>query len=126
MSAGDFVDIALWNGFEANPNDAITLDAMAELPRPGQVEAWRLGKRFAQELRAQESLDGRSITDSDLASFAGSVRDVISVQTGHPSTISFALDRQEGHSYVSLRSRWETGRRFDLAASLVIVCSATR
>ena len=115
MSAGDFVDIARRNGFEANPNDAITLDAMAELPRPGQVEAWRLGKRAAQAIRAQESLDGNPISDGALAGFAGSMSNAISRQRGHSSTISFALDESDGHTHVSLRSRKKTGRRFDLA-----------
>ena len=58
ISAGDFTDIARQNGFEANPNDAITLGDMTDLPQPGQVEAWRLGKRVAQAIRTQASLDG--------------------------------------------------------------------
>ena len=114
LSAEDFADIALRNGFEANPNDALTLGDTTDLPQPGQTEAWRLGKRFAQEIRARESLDGNPITDTVLTRFAGSVSDAISRQSGHPSTISFALDK-DGRSHVSLRSRWETGRRFDLA-----------
>ncbi len=115
MSAGDFADIARRNGFEANLNNAITLGDMANLPQLGQVEAWRLGKRFAQGIRAQENLDGQPISDSTLADFAGSMRDAISRQSGHASTISFALDENDRRTRVSLRSRWETGQRFDLA-----------
>ena len=115
VSAGDFANIARRNGFEANPNDAITLGDMADLPQPGQVEAWRLGKRAAQAIRAQESLDGKPISDGALAGFAGSMSNAISRQRGHSSTISFALDESDGHTHVSLRSRKKTGRRFDLA-----------
>ena len=39
----------------------------------------------------------------------------ISRQSGHSSTISFALDENDSRTRMSLRSRWETGRRFDLA-----------
>ena len=94
MSARDFADIARRNGFEANPNNAITLGDRANLPQLGQVEAWRLGKRFAQRIRTQENLAGQPISDSVLADFAGSMREAISIQNGQPSTISFALDRQ--------------------------------
>ena len=115
MSAGDFADIALQNGFEADPNDAITLGDMVGMPQPGQVEAWRLGQLFAKGIRAQESLEEHRISNTALANFAGSVSDAISRQSGHPSTISFALDGQDGRTHMSLRSRWEAGRRFDLA-----------
>ena len=114
ISAGDFADTARRNGFEANPNDAITLGDMADLPQPGQVEAWRLGKRIAQGIRAQKNLDGQPISDSTLAGFAGSVSDTISRQSGHSYKISFALDNDRC-TYMSLRSRRKTGRRFDLA-----------
>ena len=114
ISAGDFADTARRNGFEADPNDAITLSDMADLPQPGQVEAWRLGKRIAQGLRAQKNLDGQRISDSTLAGFAGIVSHAISSQRWHSSKISFALDNDRC-TYMSLRSSQKTGRRFDLA-----------
>ena len=114
MSAGDFADIARRNGFEANPNDAITLGDRADLPQPGQAEAWRLGKRAAQAIRAQGCVDGESVSDTSLAGFAGIVSNAISSQRWNSSKISFALDF-DGGTQVSLRSRRKTGRRFDLA-----------
>lgn len=114
MSAGDFESIARRDGFDANPKDSITLDDMANLLQPGQVEAWRWGKRAAQEIRAQESLDGKLISDTTLAGFAGTVSNAVSSQHGHSSKISFALDI-DGSTKVSLRSPWNTARRFDLA-----------
>ncbi len=114
MTAGDFENIARQNGFEANPNDAITLSDNTNLLQPGQVEAWRWGKRAAQEIRAQGCLDGESVSDATLVSFAGIVSNAISSQRRNSSKISFALDF-DGGTQVSLRSRRETGRRFDLA-----------
>ena len=70
MSAADLTDIATRKGFEANTNNAIMLSDMANMPQPGQVEAWRLGKLFAQGIRDQERLDGQPISDSTLADFA--------------------------------------------------------
>lgn len=115
ISAGDLTDIARQNGTEANPNDAITLGDMTDPPQPGQVEAWRLGKRVAQAIRTQASMDGQPISDGTLAGFAGCMSNAISRQSGHSSTISFALDENDSRTRMSLRSRWETGRRFDLA-----------
>ena len=114
MTARDFENIAQRNGFEADPNDAITLSDRADLPQPGQVEAWRLGKRIAQGIRAQKNLDGQPISDSTLAGFAGSMSDTISRQSGHSYKMSFALDNDRC-TYMSLRSSQKTGRRFDLA-----------
>ena len=114
MSAGDLTDIAQGNGFDANPNDAITLSDMTELPQPFEAVAWQLGKLAAQAIRIQERLDASPISDTTLADYAGTISEAISSKRGYPSKISFALD-SNGSTRVSLRSRWETGRRFDLA-----------
>ena len=114
MTAGDFENIARQNGFEANPNDVITLSDSADLPQLGQVEAWRWGEHVAQAIRAQERLDGESVSDTTLAGFAGIVSSAISSQRWHSFKISFALDF-DGSTRVSLRSRRKTGKRFDLA-----------
>lgn len=115
MSATDITNIGKQNGFEANSNDVIALDNAPDMPQPGQVEAWRLGENLAQRLRDQENLDGRPICDKVLASFAGSSSDAISQQSEHSHKISFALDGENTHSLIYLRSKWETGQRFDLA-----------
>ncbi len=116
MSAADLTDIATRKGFEANTNNTITLSDMTNMPpQPGQIEAWRLGKLFAQRIRDQERLDGQPISDSTLADFAGSLSNTISRQSGHSSAISFALDESDSRTRMSLRSRKKTGRRFDLA-----------
>lgn len=114
MTASDFENIARRNSFEANPNDAITLSDNTNLLQPGQVEAWRWGEQAAQAIRAQERLDGEPVSETTLAGFAGSVSQAISSQRWHSCKISFALDCDDG-TRVSLRSRRQTGKRFDLA-----------
>ena len=115
MSATDITNIGKQNGFEANSNDVIALDNAPDTPQPGQVEAWRLGELFAKEIRDQENLDGLPISNADLAGFAGSSSNVIAGKNGHSHKISFALDEESDHTLVYLRSKWETGRRFELA-----------
>ena len=115
--ADDFAQIAKRNGFDAAPSDAIKLDNMAGMPQPGQVEAWSLGERCAKGIRSQEKLGGKRIDDKTLTRFAGTVSNAISPEAGQTDTIpiSFALDEKNGLSHIALRSRWNTGRRFDLA-----------
>lgn len=115
MSAADIVEIAKRNGFDANSHDAVVLSDVAAVPQPGEVEAWRVGQRLAQTLRGQEALDEHPVSDRDLADFAGTTSDAISRDDRCSGEISFVLGRNGGSARISLRSRWQTGRRFDLA-----------
>ena len=115
IRATNFAEIAEQHGFEANPKDAIKLNDMTGVPQPGQVEAWRLGERCARLIRDQEKRDTLPIDDRTLTAFAGATNSAISRQNGNPCRVSFALDGENGGSHVWLRSRRETGRRFDLA-----------
>ena len=114
MSAKDLVAIAQRSGFDANPNDAITLNGRAELPQPGEAEAWRLGKLAAQAIRIQADLDGSPISDTKLTDLAGVEAKAISGQRGYSTKISFAFDA-DNFAKVALRSRQKTARRFHLA-----------
>jgi len=117
MQASDIADITKRQGFEANPNDAIRLGDAPEMPQPGRVEAWDLGELCAKRIRAQESLAGHPVSTGKLLEFAGSAKDAIPDQNGQVPKISFALDldRDKGRALVYLRSKWEAGRRFELA-----------
>lgn len=63
LSAEDIEKTAERSGFDADPKDAITLVDATDLPRPGQIEAWRVGERAAQSIRDQEALDGEPIAN---------------------------------------------------------------
>ena len=111
----DIFDVARQRGFDARPNDAIELFDTADVPPPGTVEAWRLGEGIAHKVRLQEDLDGQRISNDRLTQFAGTVSAAISDTQRRSQNFSFALDGREGPARVSLRSRWVTGRRFELA-----------
>lgn len=115
MSAKDIENVAKRSGFDANPNDAVVLSDPAGVPRPGEIQAWRIGQRLAQSIRSQEDLDGQALPDKRLAEFAGTRASAISKKGKRPAHISFAFDRDGGHSRIFLRSKWKTGRRFELA-----------
>ena len=115
LSAEDIADIAETSGFDSAPNDAINLRDPTTMPRVGMVAAWRLGEQAARLIRDQEILDGQPISDEMLPNFAGTRRNAISDRYKYSGDISFALDRDDRHARLSLRSKWETGRRFELA-----------
>jgi hypothetical protein len=117
LTANDLRAIAERDGFEASPRNAVRLTAVSELQRGGQVPAWRLGARAAQALREQEGLDGKALSDMQLADMVGVQAAVLSDRRGTPS-ISFALDERPDQGRVVLRPRWHVGRRFELARLL--------
>lgn len=104
-------------GFDASPRDTVRLAPGSGLPRIGEVPAWRLGADAARTLREQQRLDGKPISNERLARMAGTHSAVVTDRKGG-SQISFALDDNPQHSRIVLRSKWETGRRFELARLL--------
>lgn len=104
-------------GFDASPRDAIRLAPGTGLPRVGEVPGWRLGAAAARALREQEQLDGHPLSNKSLAELAGVQ---VAALTGRHSgsQISFALDQAVDRARVVLRSKWEAGRRFELARLL--------
>ncbi len=86
-------------------------------PYSGEVPAWWLGARAARALREQEKLGKGPIANEMLAKLAGVSSAALSEKTAGP-LISFALDEGATKGRVVLRSRWETGRRFELARIL--------
>lgn len=85
------------------------------LPAVGQVPGWRRGTAAARALRDQQNLDGTPISNNQLAEMGA-----ISVSALEPgqttnTAFSFALDQSPARGRVVLRSKWEAGRRFELA-----------
>jgi hypothetical protein len=117
LTAEELRAIAADNGFDATPRDAVGLASGSGLPRVGEVPAWRLGAAAARALREQQRLDGKPVSNKQLARMAGTESGVLDEKKGG-SQISFALDDGPRHGRVVLRSKWETGRRFELARLL--------
>jgi hypothetical protein len=110
-------DVATASGFDAQPGHAARLPAGTHLPPTGQVPAWRRGADAAQALRAHANLGAAPISNGRLAELAGvGLQTLTDTKTGPDFT--FALDEGPSRGVVVLRSKRETGRRFDLARLL--------
>lgn len=75
-----------------------------------------MGARAAQAVRQQEGLGDAPVSNTVLSRMTG-VHDAALTPPGRTADISFILD-EANSSRVVLRSRWETGRRFELARLL--------
>lgn len=106
---------AATSGFDASPADAVRLPPR-DLPMSRDVPAWTLGAAAARALRRQEGLNSLPISDAKLAALAG-VRAQVLTESQTGGDLSFALD-DNSRSRVVLRSRWPSGRRFELARLL--------
>ncbi len=116
LTAEDLRQLAASSGFAASPHDAARL-APGALPPPCDVPAWKLGADAARALREQEGLGERPIGNDTLSHLAGADTRALTEDRTGPN-LSFALDRNETESHIVLRSRWPTGRRFELARLL--------
>jgi len=116
LTADDLRQIAESSGFAASPRDAARL-APGALPPPRDVPAWKLGADAARALREQVGLSDGPIGNDRLAQLAGAETRALTEDRRGPN-MSFALDRNETEGRVVLRSRWPTGRRFELARLL--------
>jgi hypothetical protein len=116
LTASELTEIAAASGFGASPRNAARLAPGVGLPVPHEVAAWRLGADAARALREQEHLGSQPIADAALARLAGV--DVKALAADTRGELAFALDRNQTDGRVVLRSRWHTGRRFELARLL--------
>ena len=114
LTASALRQIALAKGFDSKPRDSVRLSAGTHLTRDAGTAAWRLGLAAAQDVRAQFGSASAPLTNANLAQLAGAREAVLTDRTAGPE-ISFALDSGPMSGRIVLRSRWETGRRFDLA-----------
>ena len=115
LSAERIEEIAERQGFDAKPADAVRLDSGGSLPIWGEVEAWRVGEAVAGAVRRQEKLDMGPIDNARLAELAGTTPRAISERARRSDELAFALDHSGEGTRITFRSKWETGRRFELA-----------
>ena len=115
LSAERIEEIAKRQGFDAKPADAVRLDSGASLAVWEETEAWRVGEAAAGAVRRQEKLGAEPIGNVRLVELAGTTVRAISELTKRSDELAFALDRNGEGTRMALRSKWETGRRFELA-----------
>ena len=110
-------EMAHANGYEASPRDGFYLRPGTGLPRAGDVAAWRRGAEAAQAVRQQAGLGLDPLSDERLSELAAIDRAVLD-DRGVGSCMAYALDESAGSGRVVFRSKWKTGRRFELARLL--------
>lgn len=115
-SARQIMEITERAGFDISPDDGVRVE-VPELRQWGVLAAWRVGVSAAAAIRRQERLGNAPLADDVLADLAGTTAGVI---TGDQQSDGFSwVFRPDGRlAQVALRSKWDTGRRFDLARLL--------
>ena len=125
-SAGNFPSIKMFQNASAEFGFDVSLDSMVTLSEKsadhsnsvwkyGEEEAWQIGKELAGMLRSQEKLNVKSISNRQLAQCAGLKESAISDLSNHWEKMSFRFKNDNSVSKLTLRPKWETGRRFELA-----------
>ncbi len=114
LTAENLNTIASEKGFDASPRNVIRLPEGTLTLARGDTPAWRLGADAARAVREQERLGWKPISDSRLAEMAAVPAEIIKNHKSD-SGISFAIDTSSSEGKVVLRSKWDTGRRFELA-----------
>ncbi len=114
LTAAEFEKLAQDLGHDASTRDSVKFAENTVLQRGAQVPAWRLGVAAARKLRKQEHLGDAPINDVLLAEMAGTRTETLTGQTKTGANLSFILEEEATKARLVLRSKWHTGRRFDL------------
>ncbi|HMT13792.1 MAG TPA: hypothetical protein PKE19_03485 [Aestuariivirga sp.] len=117
LTSGDLASIAISHGFDFNPADAIQLESKAALALPSGVAAWERGVAAAKALRKQLNIGAAPISNDRLSEMVGVSKKVISSAT-HSGEFPFTLESEPRKGKISIRSKYETGRRFALCRLL--------
>ncbi len=118
FTADGLIAIAEATGFRGSPRDSVRLDAHHKIAMGPDVPAWLVGVRAARALREQERLGLDPIGDDRLARMAGVDERALAAPAATGADLSFALDSTPIEMRLVLRSKWATGRRFDLGRLL--------
>ena len=115
MNADEIARVADAVGFAGSVADMVELPVDAAIPAWGSCEAWRIGVATARAVRRRAGINDRPMGNATLASLAGTSANAITSRSRNADCISFAIDADGNGTRIAMRSKWETGRRFDLA-----------
>lgn len=103
-------------GFETRPEDGVQGIGGPQRGDRGNTPAWQVGVDAACHLRDREALGSDPLPDRRLADLYGASESALS-RSGGNTGIAYALDGG-GKSRTVFRSKWKTGRRFEMARLL--------
>lgn len=112
LAAAELIDLAHRSGTPTDLRNAIRLTDGVTTAR-GDTPAWFFGQRAARAVRRQIGNDNEPLHNQQLAELIAVSPDVL-VPAGR-APLSFSFRDDPARANIVLRSRWETGRRFDLA-----------
>ena len=115
-SASDIRHMSDASGFDLNVMDGFRWShgSSPDASQWGQIDAWRIGKKFAHSVRREAGLCDGPITDEELVNLAGT--SCSAIEHGESSVpISWVYAPSGSRAQVVLRGRSRTGRRFDMA-----------
>lgn len=112
LAAADLIDLAHRSGTQTDLRNAIRLNERVATAR-GDTPAWLVGQRAARAVRHQIGNDNEPLSNQQLAELIAVSPEVLVPAVSAPLSFSFRDDPARAN--IVLRSRWETGRRFDLA-----------
>ncbi len=118
LSAADLSSVAKQHGFSASFDDSARISGPRIETSRGHTAAWKLGANTAKTLREQEKLSDAPISDHRLAALLGVESSALATGASGNLGISFALVHQDHSSSIVFRSKWPTGRRFEVARLL--------
>ena len=115
LTAGEFRDAARDLGFDSSAADRAPAlaDAWAG---DGRRAPWEVGVAAADALRRREGLGGGPVSDRRLADLCAVGESALSAAAA--GTMAFALHEPRAEGRIVLRSKWRTGRRFEIARLL--------
>lgn len=115
---GALIELARIKGVQARLEDRIRLDS--SVVDTQETPAWKVGANAAQRLRATLRLaPDDTISNCKLAEVYGAPPSLLNDSSALPIDLSLSLTDQCGQkSRILLRSKWKTGRRFELARLL--------
>lgn len=116
LYAEDLFSIADRAGVPADLRNAINVEGLAPTSR-GNTPAWLAGQLAAQAIREKIGNDNEPLNNRQLASLINVDPVLLDPESG-VQPLSFSLRRDTTRANIVLRSKWETGRRFDLARIL--------
>lgn len=119
LTVSEIRDAANRIGFDISLKDSVSFDEEIQPPGKTEAPARLLGANAATALRKQENLEETPINDDTLAELAGVQKSIIKSidYSGSSPELSSILNEKRG-SRIVFRSKWHTGRRFELARLL--------
>ncbi len=108
---------AACHGFDIDVGDSYRLPSSTDRFDREEISAWYLGAMMAAAVRKDAGMTGGPIDDAKLLQLTA-VKSGALDDDATDARIAFSLDQDGNRRRIVFRSRWKTGRRFELARLL--------